>query len=87
MTLYQKKERHNFKWVIAVLVFILAMTFTVAEVGGVNVPPPNYENTVADPGPAEAMMRPDCRMESDGVSKASIRFRSDLSAQSRIPTP
>jgi|GEM_PF-3268441 len=38
MKVYTKKESQPFKYVIALVIFILAMTFTVAEVEGVGVP-------------------------------------------------
>ena len=38
MTLYVNKKRIGLKWVIAVIVFILAMTVTFADVHGLGIP-------------------------------------------------
>ncbi|MEW6050838.1 MAG: PEP-CTERM sorting domain-containing protein [Candidatus Zixiibacteriota bacterium] len=41
MKVYQRREHPPFKWVLAALLFLLVLTFTVAEVNGINLPPTN----------------------------------------------
>ena len=45
MRVYQSREHPPFKWVLAALLFVLVLTFTVAEVNGLNIPPTNPDAT------------------------------------------
>lgn len=38
MKVYKRKETSPFKWVFAAIVFVIALTFTLAEVNGFNFP-------------------------------------------------
>ena len=38
MTIYKKSESFPFKWVLAIFIFIMILTITWSEVGGLNVP-------------------------------------------------
>ncbi len=38
MKVYKRKETSPFKWVFAAIVFVMALTFTLAEVNGFNFP-------------------------------------------------
>jgi hypothetical protein len=39
MKVYERRASSPFKWIFAGLLFVLAMTFTLAEVNGFNCPP------------------------------------------------
>lgn len=38
MNVYKKTERHPLKWIVALIIFMLAMGFTTNDVYGVNIP-------------------------------------------------
>jgi hypothetical protein len=37
MMVYRRRERHPLKWVLAAIIFIVAMTITFSDVSGINV--------------------------------------------------
>jgi len=39
MVFYKHQKKSSLKWVIALILFMLAMTITTAEVYGINIPP------------------------------------------------
>ena len=47
MTYYQEKQSQPFKWLLAIVVFILAMTITFSDVYGIWVPD-NQEQTTSE---------------------------------------
>lgn len=44
MTVYSKKETHPLKWLVALIIFILAMTVTFDDVYGIAVPSSSTTN-------------------------------------------
>jgi len=45
MTFYQHESRHTLKWILALVVFVLAMTITFDDVYGVYVPGNSNDGT------------------------------------------
>jgi hypothetical protein len=50
MKVYERRAGSPFKWIFAGLVFVLAMTFTMAEVNGFNCPPAGNKDDASKQG-------------------------------------
>ena len=44
MKVYERRASSPFKWIFAGLLFLFAMTFTMADVYGFNYPPKSHDN-------------------------------------------
>jgi hypothetical protein len=44
MTVYTKEDSRPFKWILAIIVFVLAMTLTMSDVYGLSVPSSSRAN-------------------------------------------
>ena len=47
--IYRKNKSQPFKWLLALIIFILAMTITFDEVFGISVPPPGGGGSDGNP--------------------------------------
>ena len=90
MRIYQRKESHPMKWVIALIIFVLIMTVTWDEVEGITIPTNTSTSTTqtadpsddnnSDPAPAPLSQR----VLNDGGTDPST---GDESVPSTIPEP
>lgn len=50
MRVYAKEQKSVFKWILAIVIFVLAMTITFDEVEGIGVPPTDRTISNTDHG-------------------------------------
>ena len=69
MTVYRRSTSQPFKWLLAIIIFVLAMTITFNEAEGVNIPPASPQSSAdkIDLKPAPSLTEPNAEATSAGV--------------------